>query len=101
MNPDLKLDALLRVAREAAPQTDRTELAFETRLLARLREERSGSWFAVALRLSPVFAALVLAAAAWCHSATSIEPDPIAAWDAVSSGGGTSALVAWLPGEDR
>lgn len=100
MNPDQKLDALLRAARDAAPDTASTEFAFETRLLARLREERGGAWFAIALKLSPLFAALVLAAAAWCHSSASIEPDPTYAWDAVRSGG-ASALVAWLPEADR
>ena len=76
MNPDQKLDALLRAARDAAPDTASAEFAFETRLLARLREERGGAWFAIALKLSPLFAALVVAAAAWCHSSASVEPDP-------------------------
>ena len=58
MNPDQKLDALLRAARAATPDTDRAEFALETRVLSRLREERSGAWFALALRLSPLFAAL-------------------------------------------
>jgi hypothetical protein len=96
MNPDQKLDALLRAAREDDPDTASTEFAFETRLLARLRDERASSWFTVALKLSPLFTALVVAAAAWCHSFTSIEPDPTYAWDAVRSGG-ASALFAWLP----
>jgi hypothetical protein len=96
MNPDQKLDALLRAARDAAPDTSAAEFAFETRLLARLREQRGSAWFTVALKLSPIFAALVIAAAAWCHSFTGIEADPTYAWDAVR-GGGTSALFAWLP----
>jgi hypothetical protein len=96
MNPDQKLDALLRAARTATPDTASAEFAFETRLLARLREERDSAWFVVALRLSPIFAALVLAAAASCRASASIEPDPSYAWDAVRSGG-ASALVAWLP----
>ena len=100
MNPDQKLDALLRAARDDAPDTARVEFAFETRLLARLREERAGTWFAVALKLSPLLAALVIAAAAWCRSSTSLDPDPTYAWDAVRSGG-SSALVAWLPEADR
>ena len=100
MNPDQKLDALLRSARATVPDTASTEFAFETRLLARLREERGGAWFAVALKLAPLFAVLVIAAAAWCRSSTSLDPDPTYAWDAVRSGG-TSALVAWLPEADR
>lgn len=100
MNPDQKLDALFRAAREADPALDSADFAFETRVLARLREERGSSWFTIALRLSPVFAALVIAAAAWCHSSTSIEADPTYAWDALRSGG-ASALVVWLPEAER
>jgi hypothetical protein len=96
MNPDQKLDALFRAAREFSPDTASAEFAFETRLLARLREERGGAWYALALKLSPLFAALVIAAAAWCRSSTGIDPDPATAWDAVRSGG-TSELIAWLP----
>jgi hypothetical protein len=100
MNPDQKLDALLRAAREDEPDIDRAEFAFETRLFARLREERSGPWYTVALKLSPFFAALVLAAAAWCHASAAIDPDASYAWDAVRSGG-ADALLAWLPEADQ
>ena len=100
MKSDHQLNALLHAVRTATPDTDRAEFAFETRLRARLREERGGAWFAVALKLSPLFAALVIAAAAWCRSSTSIDPDPTYAWDAVRSGG-ASALVAWLPEAER
>lgn len=96
MNPDQKLDALFRAARDTAAGAGASDFAFETRLLARLREERRPAWFAVALKLSPFFAALVFAAAAWCHASTSLEPDASYAWDAVRSGG-ASALGAWLP----
>lgn len=96
MNPDEKLDALFRAARAIEPDTAAAELAFETRLLARLREERNASWFAIGLRLSPVFAALVLAAAVWCHQFAGVEPDAEYALDALRSGG-VSALEAWLP----
>jgi hypothetical protein len=40
MNSEDKLNELFRAARENPP-TDRGDLGFETRLLARLREERS------------------------------------------------------------
>ena len=100
MNPDQQLDALLRAARADAPDTASAEYAFETRLLARLREERGSAWYSLALKLSPLFAALVVAAAVWCQSSTSIAPDPAYAWDAVRNGG-TSALFAWLPEADR
>lgn len=102
MNPDQRLDALLAAARDSAPDTTRAEYAFETRLLARLREERGSSWFGIALKLSPIFAALVIAAGAWFTAATSLESDAAEyAWDAVSGGGGASALTAWLPEADR
>jgi hypothetical protein len=100
MNPDQKLDALFRLARTETRDSDSTEFAFETRLLARLREERGAAWFTIALRFAPICAALVIAAAAWCSSWTSLDPDPAVAWDAVQSGG-VSALSAWLPEGDR
>jgi hypothetical protein len=100
MKSDPTLDALFRAARDQAPDTSRNEFGFETRLLARIREERRGSWMTIALRLSPVFAALVVAAAVLCHGYTDLDPDPSYALDAVRSGG-TSALVAWLPEAKR
>lgn len=100
MNSDPQLDALFRAARDAAPDTSRSEFGFETRLMARVREERRGSWISIAMRLSPFFAALVVAAAVWCHSYTGIEADASYALDAVRSGG-TSAFVAWLPEAER
>jgi hypothetical protein len=100
MNSDQQLDAIFRAARDAAPDVSRREFGFETRLLARIREERRGSWMTIALRLSPVFAALVIAAAVLCRDYADIDPDPSYALDAVRSGG-TSALVAWLPEADR
>jgi hypothetical protein len=96
MNPDQKLDNLFRAVRETPRDLDRAAFAFETRLLARLREERAGSWDRLALKLSPLFAALVIGAAAWCRSSTGLEPNVVFSWDAVRSGG-ASALVAWLP----
>ncbi len=99
MNPDAQLDSLLRAARESAPDTSRAEHAFETRFAARFREERSGSWFAWAWRLSPFFAALVLASAVWCRASTSIEADADTLLDAVRSGGQPSILAWWAEGD--
>jgi len=59
------LDALFRAARESAPDTSRIELAFETRLLARLREPRGASIFSWAWKLAPFFAVVVLALGMW------------------------------------
>ena len=40
------LDAIFRAARENAGDFDRLEYGFETRTLARIREERGSSWIA-------------------------------------------------------
>ena len=100
MNPDAQLDALLRAARKAAPDTSRAEHAFETRLAARLREERSGSWFAWAWRLSPYFAALAIASAVWCRMSIGLEADADTLLDTVRSSSQPS-LLAWWPEDDR
>lgn len=67
--PDDGLNALLARARAERPDTSRAEYGFETRLMARLRSARQPDsiWAAVSWRLSPLFAACVLALALW-HS---------------------------------
>lgn len=99
MNPDEKLEAFLHAARDAAPDTARAEHAFETRLTARLREERAESWFAWAWRLSPILAALVVASAAWCHASVGIETDTETLLDALRDGGRAPVLAWWPEGE--
>jgi len=64
-NSDSKLDRLFEAARAETCDTSRVEFAFETRLLARLREERSGSVFSWAWKLAPLFAAIVLGVGLW------------------------------------
>jgi hypothetical protein len=70
-NPDTELDALFARARAQRPDTSAAEYAFETRLLARLREQRrpepESIWASVSWRLAPVFAALVIGLGVW-HS---------------------------------
>jgi hypothetical protein len=68
-----RLDHLFAAARRAVPETSRLEYAFETRLLARLREEREVSVQTWAWRLSPFFAAIALALAVWSHVAAEKE----------------------------
>ena len=97
MKSDRRLDDLFRAARPAVPDTARAEHAFETRLLARLREERGSSWSAWAWRLAPFCAALAIGSAVWCHSVTSMEADADTLLDAVRSGGGAPPMVAWWP----
>lgn len=60
-------DKLFKAARATKPDTSRVEYGFETRLLARLRTERSQpvAWFAWTWKLMPVFAAVVLALGIW------------------------------------
>ena len=69
-NPDDSIDRLIRAAREDVQDTSRTEFAFETRVMARLREERSSGIAAWAWRLTPFFAALVVAAGVWGGAST-------------------------------
>ncbi len=70
-NPDAELDALFARARAQRPDTSAAEYAFETRLLARLRETRrpepESIWASVSWRLAPIFAACVVGLAVWHH----------------------------------
>jgi hypothetical protein len=65
---DRQLDALFRATRAEQRDTGAIEFGFETRLLARLREERSASIFSWAWKLAPFFAALAIAAGVWCRT---------------------------------
>jgi hypothetical protein len=75
-NPDESLDRLFAAARHEQPEVGRGDFAFETRVLARIREERSSNWFSWAWRMSPYFAALALAASAWGYLQRDSLPDP-------------------------
>ena len=68
-----RLDEFFAAARRAVPETSRLEYAFETRLLARLREEREVSVLTWAWRLSPFFAAVALALTLWSSAAAEQE----------------------------
>jgi len=67
MTPDpfTRLDELLRTVRCAVPDTSNAEFAFETRLMARLREHRALSLSVWAWKLAPFFAAVVIALGMW------------------------------------
>jgi hypothetical protein len=69
MNDD-QLNELFRAARTSRPDTSRAEYGFETRLLAAIREVRNQPtpWAAIAWRLMPVFAAIVVVTGAWSYS---------------------------------
>jgi hypothetical protein len=67
MKADESIDRLFAAARSHQPDTARLEFGFEARVLARVREESSVSWFGWAWRMCPYFAALALAAGAWAY----------------------------------
>ena len=87
MTPDDQLDRLFSAAREDVADTSRAEYAFETRVLARLRAERGGSWLAWAWRLCPYFAALALAAGAWGYAHSDGLPDGESLYSTLRQGG--------------
>jgi hypothetical protein len=91
---DDELDALFRSARFEPPSCvdnaggfERIEFGFETRLLARLREERGTSWLAWAWRLCPFAAALAIAASAWSYTHGDDAPDTESVYAAVRLAG--------------
>src|SRR5512134_1051077 len=88
-NGDRRLDRLFKAARGAPPDTTRAEEGFEGRVAARIRGARRGrgelplgAW---AWRLSPLFAAALLAVAVW--TATTV-PD-------IFSGPGPEVAASW------
>jgi hypothetical protein len=72
--PDGDLDELFRAVREDQDFSGGVAFALETRVLARLREERRGSWLALAWRLCPYVAALAIAAGIWSYAS---HDDPL------------------------
>src|SRR5205809_6666297 len=62
---DHRLDTLFHAARLEVWDTARAEFGFETRLMARMREERGSSVYSWAWKLAPFFAALAIAAGVW------------------------------------
>ncbi|MEQ1860698.1 MAG: hypothetical protein ABMA13_12255 [Chthoniobacteraceae bacterium] len=97
-NPDSNLDRLLSAARADAPDTSRFEFAFETRLLARLREERNASVFAWAWKLAPFFAVLAIVAGFWSHSTTATADSLAILVAEASEGSAEVTLVSYLTG---
>lgn len=71
-NSDRQLDDLFRASRTMPPDTARAEFGFETRLMARILEEREQSgWLAAwAWKLCPVFACVVVALTVWVLGTT-------------------------------
>jgi hypothetical protein len=99
-NSDQQLARLFSAAREAQPDTSRHEWGFETRVMARIREDRSlvTSMFAWAWRLCPFFAALALAAGLWSRSTDARVRADSSLLVEVSQAGDEQALVGYLTG---
>lgn len=98
-NPDANLHRLLRAAAVEERDFSRLEYGFETRTLARLREESSTSVFTWAWRLAPFFGALAVAAGLWSRSATA-SADSLGSLVVEASRNGTNALVvSYFTGE--
>ena len=86
-NPNDPLAALFRAAREDEDDFGRIEYGFETRVLARMREERGSSWLAWAARLCPFAAMLALLAGAWTYVHWEDSPGSESVVDAVRLAG--------------
>lgn len=93
---DAELDRLFALARQASPDISGVERNFETRVMARIREERE-PWYAWAWRLAPVFLALTLLLAGWSIFYSPVHPaDPVTT---LASGTQEIALLDYLTGE--
>jgi hypothetical protein len=77
---DPQLDALFAAARTHRPVTARAEYAFETRLLARLRETRfapaaASAWGLASWRLIPFLGLFVLGLVLWQDQAATVAQE--------------------------
>ena len=83
MNDD-ELDQLFARARQVRPETSRAEFAFETRLMANLRDRQRNSLGLWGWRLAPWFAAAVVTLGVFSWGAiaefASPMPDSMADW---------------------
>lgn len=102
-NADNRLDALFAAARQNSTDTSRAEWGFETRVMARLREE--GSPFASvvtwAWKLCPFFAALAVATALWSRTESARVETEEYLFAQVSNKAEEKVLFTYLTGEER
>jgi hypothetical protein len=98
---DEQLDKLFQAARLARPDTSRAEYGFETRLLALLRanREQPAPWYAFAWKLTPAFAAIVVALGVWTATGPGAGLNDLGS--AITGDHGESALVTYLTGESQ
>jgi hypothetical protein len=94
------LDRLFAAVRRDTPETERAEFGFETRLIARLREERRDSVFTWAWRLCPFFAAVALAVGWISFANTRAQADAQIVLEATQSQD-DQLLLAYMTGEQR
>jgi hypothetical protein len=97
---DPHLDALLHAARsdDLESMIARAELGFETRLMARIREENAASISAWAWKLAPFFAALALAAGVWSRTPSARTAADAGVLAEAVNGGEERELVDYMTG---
>ncbi len=93
-----RLEQLFSAARDAAPDTSAMEAHFETRVMARIREQRekTAPWFGLVWRMIPIFA-VVAAIAAICNM--SFNPDHSQDMFAAITNGQEDYAGSFLTGE--
>jgi hypothetical protein len=97
---DPKLEALFSSARARRRDTSRVEYGFETRLMARIRDERAGApglWQSWTWRLMPAFGAVVMALGIWMYVEPVVPTADLAGTFDVAS---DAALLKAYGGED-
>jgi len=97
-----RLDALFAAARsEGTIDFDRAEFGFETRLMARLREERASSVSTWAWKLCPFFAAIAIAAGVWSRTTSARVQADTSIISEAASRSDEQLLVAYMTGDHR
>jgi hypothetical protein len=98
---DEQLDKLFQAARSARLDTSRAEYGFETRLLALLRADREqpAPWYALAWKLVPAFAAIVVALGLWTAAEPGLGSNDLGG--AITGDRQENTLVTYLTGESQ
>lgn len=96
---DPQLNRLFRAAASESRECYRGEFAFETRVMARIREDGNGSIATWAWRLAPFFGALAIAAGIWSQSTMAAADSLGSIAVEASRASGSSQLLMFLTGE--